>query len=103
MEVIYAHSKIERFILGLDVVTIERVEKVIDMLEKYGNQLGYPHSKSIGNKLFELRVVGRRQIRILYTFHENRVYIIHIFFKKTWAIPKNEIDYALKIMNQLLA
>ena len=102
MEVIYAGPKIERFIKDLSEPLGARVEKTIDLLVQYGNTLRLPHSKNVGRGLFELRVLGEIQIRILYTFRKNKAYLLHIFIKKTDRISPKDINYALRIKKLLV-
>jgi phage-related protein len=61
-----------------------------------------PDSKSLGKGLFELRTLGKNQIRILYIFHDNKVYIIHGFIKKAWKISIKDISYARRIQNEVV-
>ena len=103
MEVIYANKRIEKFIVGLSDNVASKVERIIDLLEKYGHKLGMPHSKSLGGGLFELRVLGERQIRVLYVFDYDKIYVVHAFLKKTERIPKYELDYAYQVAKEVLA
>jgi phage-related protein len=41
-------------------------------------------------------------VRILYTFHNNQVWILNIFKKKSQKIPKREIELALQRSRMLL-
>jgi len=53
-----------------------------------------PHSKSVGRSLFELRIRGQQEIRLIYTFSSNRVIILHGFVKKSQKMPKKELVIA---------
>ncbi|MCI5108357.1 MAG: type II toxin-antitoxin system RelE/ParE family toxin [Candidatus Pacebacteria bacterium] len=101
MKIYFFDNKIEKFIANLDVVTSARVVKVIELLEKYGNDLKTPHSKSLGDGLFELRVLGSKHIRVIYTYWRRGVCVLHAFEKKTNKISKRDFDYAKKIKNNL--
>jgi phage-related protein len=103
MELIFSHSKIDAFISQLDNATASRVYKILSKLENCGNEIRMPDSKSLGGGLFELRVLGAKQIRILYVFHNKQGLILHIFEKKTWLIPKREIEYARNILKMYIA
>jgi len=65
-------NDVEDFIVALEKTTIARVLRTIDLLESVGHQLGMPHSKKIDRKLFELRVRGRQEVRIFYTFKRKK-------------------------------
>lgn len=96
----YAQSSslqpVKLFIGGLDDSTIAKVLRDIDLLEQYGSQLGMPHSKRIATNLYELRVRGKVEIRIFYTFHNDSAYLLHAFKKKNQKIPVKEIKLALE-------
>lgn len=103
MEVIYAGNWIKEFIKNLDYVTWSRVIKIISRLQTYGHNIGPPFSKSLGDGLFELRTMGKNQVRLIYVFDQNKAWILHVFIKKTWQIPKKEIEYAKSVYKNLFA
>ncbi|MEK7131657.1 MAG: type II toxin-antitoxin system RelE/ParE family toxin [Patescibacteria group bacterium] len=94
MEVIFFDEDIEIFLTKLEKPTIAKVLRTIDLLERFGNQLGMPHSKNIDRKLFELRIRGQQEIRLIYTFHNNRAVILHGFVKKSQKISRKDLDIA---------
>ena len=97
------HSKTEDFIKSLDEHTSIRVGRTISLLESTGHLLDMPDSKSLGKGLFELRTHGKKQIRILYMFKDNKAYILHGFIKKTWKISRNDIKYARLMQREVEA
>lgn len=103
MEIIYSHGKIEDFISNLDEMTVRRVYKLISRLEQLGGEIRMPYSKNIGDGLFELRLPGSVQVRIIYAFHGGTAVLLNIFIKKIWGIPRREIEYARNILKQYLA
>ena len=94
-------SDVEDFILSLEKSTIAKVLRVIDLLEKFGHQLGLPHSKKMSANLFELRIRGRQEVRIFYTFQKGSVVMVHGFVKKSQKIPKREINQAKRKLKDL--
>lgn len=94
-------NEIDKFILNLDAQTKARVLRYLELLEKYEHKLGMPYSKSLHKGLFELRVTGNKQVRIIYCFHKNMIYLLNAFIKKTNKIPKKEIDLAVKRFKML--
>ncbi len=94
MEVTFFDEAIEVFLTKLEKPTIAKVLHTVDLLERFGNQLGMPHSKNIGHKLFELRIRGQQEIRLVYTFSGNRAVILHGFVKKSQRMPKKELIIA---------
>lgn len=68
---------------------------MVDFLEKYGPFLGGKFTKKLRKDLFELRITGKEQIRILYTAKASNIILLHVFKKKTQKTPPNEIKTAL--------
>ena len=94
MEITFFDKAIEIFLTKLEKPTIAKVLRTVDLLERFGNQLGMPHSKSVGRGLFELRIRGPQEIRLIYTFSDNRAIILHGFVKKSQKIPQKELIIA---------
>lgn len=92
---------VEEFIKSLDKATIAKVTHAVDLLEQHGAYLGMPHSKKLSRELYELRIRGKQEIRIVYIFVHKNIYLLHAFSKKTQKTPKNEIDIALKRLDLL--
>ena len=60
-----------------------------------------PHTKNIGNGLYELRVTGTVSVRILFFFVvDQRIVVVHGFRKKTQKLPKSEKEIALNRMRR---
>lgn len=92
---------VEKFINSLDPNTIAKVIHNIDLLEKYGNLLRMPHSKRLAKDLYELRVKGKVEIRILYAFRSRNIFLLHAFKKKSQKTPKREMAIALKRIDKI--
>ncbi|MDP3941517.1 MAG: type II toxin-antitoxin system RelE/ParE family toxin, partial [bacterium] len=60
------------------------------------SSLGMPHAKRLSSVLFELRIRGRQEIRILYCLRKRSIYLLHGFKKQTQKTPQKEIETALK-------
>lgn len=91
MQVKLFDDKLEEFIQELEKPTLAKVLRTIDLLEKFGHQLEMPHSKKIDNRLFELRVRGQLEVRIIYTFHKDTIVLLHGFIKKSQQILGKEL------------
>lgn len=94
MEVVFFDEDIEIFLTKLEKPTIAKTLRTIDLLERFGNKLGMPHSKNMGRKLFELRIRGSQEIRLIYTFHNNKAIILHGFIKKSQKTSRKDLDSA---------
>ena len=94
-------TQLERFIQSVDEFTIAKVLRTIDLLAAFGHTLTLPHSKKVHTRLFELRIRGKQEVRIFYSFHKNEAVLLHGFVKKTNRIPKKEMRLALKKLTAL--
>ena len=85
---------VEEFIRSKDPSTTAKIVHGIDLLEKYGPVLGMPHSKKISKNLYELRIRGKQEVRIIYTFVKSRIYLLHSFKKQSRKTPLKELKIA---------
>jgi len=65
-------------------------------MEHYGPDLGMPHTKAMGDGLFELRLKAAEGIaRVFYcTMVGKRIVMLHHFIKKTDKTPAKELNAA---------
>lgn len=101
MEIRILDSSLERFIKSLEKSTIAKVLRTLNLLEKFGYELGLPHSKKISNRLYELRIRSAQEVRIFYTFCKSQIFLLHGFIKKTQKVPQKEIHTALQKLKTL--
>ena len=87
---------VEKFIKSQQPQTQAKIVHLIDLLQKNGSLLGMPHAKKLTSDLFELRIRGKKEIRIIYCFKRRTIYLLHAFKKQTQKTPKKEIYTALK-------
>lgn len=92
---------VESFLKSLHEKEIAKVIKTIELLEEFEHMLELPHSKYLSDGILELRIKGKREIRILYCFHGNKIFLLHSFIKKTQKLPKKELSKALVRKNNL--
>lgn len=97
----FFNRKTANFIENLEKPVIAKTLRTLDLLEKYGNKLGMPYSKKIDTDIFELRVRGKIDIRIIYCFYKNIIILLHAFVKKSQKIPHAEIVLAKKRLNAI--
>ncbi len=94
----------EEFILSLDSKMQAKMFRELDLLETFGNQLREPHSKPLGDGIYEIRAKVASDItRVLYFFVINKKIILtNGFVKKTQKMPDNEIALAKKYRKDYL-
>lgn len=85
------------FINKLEAKGKSKIINTIDLLEMYGVKLGAPHVKKIvGTDLWELRILGGDNIRVLYIAITGRAFLLlHGFIKKAQKTSKKEIKTAV--------
>lgn len=101
MHITFFDEVLKLFINNLERPAATKVFRTIDLLERFGSHLGMPHSKKIDRDLFELRIHGHQEIRILYTFYKNNAVLLHGFVKKSEKIPLREMLTARHKLAQL--
>lgn len=74
--------------------------RTIDLLQRYGVNLGAPHTRPISDKLWELRAGAGR---IFYVAHTGRRFILlHAYYKKAQKAPAREIETAKRRLADFL-
>lgn len=99
----YYSSDVEDKILTLPSGLLARYLRLTDMMIEHGSNLGLPHTKSLSNGLFELRLKSKEGIgRVFYcTKIGKNIVMLHSFVKKSQKIPKNEMDIATKRLKEV--
>ena len=77
--------------------------KLTGLLVEFGMDLRLPHSKAMGDGLFELRPKGKEGVaRVFYcTLVGKRIVVLHGFIKKTQETPRKELDIAIRRMKEV--
>ena len=107
-EKVDGETPVLEFILGLNPKQQAKIYREIDLLEKFGNELHYPHVDTIKGKkykdLWELRIEFASNIfRIFYFLSQNNnAVLLHGIVKKKQKTPKKELDVALERKNEYL-
>lgn len=96
------HEVVKDFVDKLPKIPGTKLGRQLDLLEEFGNELGMPHVKSLGDGLLELRVRGKQEVRVFYAFIVGkRIILLHGFIKKTQETPKKELDIARKRQSEI--
>ena len=74
------------------------------LMIEFGPNLGMPHTRAMGEGLFELRVTGQEGLaRVFYcTVVHKRIIMLHGFIKKSQKTPKRELDIAKRRLQEVL-
>lgn len=80
---------------------IAKISHLIDLLELHGAWLGMPHAKQLETNLYELRIQGQEELRILHAFKVRTIYLLHTFKKQTQKTPRKELEIARQRLQTL--
>ncbi len=96
-------QRLEAEILALSAGFVARFLKYAERMELYGPDLGMPHTRAMGQGLFELRLKAADGIaRIFYcTVVDRQIVVLHQFVKKTEKTPPKELDIARRRMKEV--
>ncbi|MFZ4803531.1 MAG: type II toxin-antitoxin system RelE/ParE family toxin [Synechococcus lacustris] len=99
----YYSPRVREEIEAWPIDLLARCDELLDLLEDHGPQLRAPHSKAMGDGLFELRPKSRSGIgRAFYCYCSGKVItILHAFVKKTQKTPKRELVLALQRLREV--
>jgi phage-related protein len=102
-EIEYFHERILAEIESWPVDVLADYARLVELLAEYGPSLRLPHSRALGDGLFELRPRGRSGIgRAFYCFMAGRrIVVLHAFIKKTQQTPERELKLARKRLKEL--
>lgn len=97
-----------KFINSLNTDLKAKVVRDLDLLEKYGFDLGMPYVRKIKGKkyekLYELRSKFASDITRIFYFFETKdgIVVLSGYLKKSNKTDKKELDKALNYMNDYL-
>lgn len=103
-EIEYFHQRVLAEVESWPVDVLADYARLVELLVKHGPDLRLPHSRSLGQGLFELRPHGRSGIgRAFYCFLVGkRIVIVHAFIKKTQQTPDHDLRIARKRAKEIL-
>ena len=92
----YHQRDVEAFVLSLPDSLLARYLRLTDMILEFGPNLGMPHTRAMGDGLFELRVKSKEGIaRVFFcTVIGQRIIMLHGFIKKSEKTPPKELKMA---------
>ena len=93
-EITRGERPVAEFIKKQQSQAIAKIAHLIDLLEIHGSLLGMPHAKKLDANLYELRLRGKEEIRIIYGFKGKIIYLLHGFKKQKQKTPRKEIETA---------
>lgn len=91
-------NPVSRFINSCSKPQQVKILRVLSHFEEYGIQAVIPHIKKLtGTPFWEIRILGKDNIRIIYIIEiGNLILLLHGFFKKRQKTPPKEIEICYK-------
>jgi phage-related protein len=99
----YFHPKVLAEIEAWPADIVADYARIAELLMEHGPNLGLPHSRTLGDALFELRPRGKSGIgRAFYCFLiGRRALLLHAFVKKSQQTPDRELKLARKRLKEV--
>ena len=90
-------NPIDDFLNSLSVKQQSKILRIFQYIEIYGINSILPHTKKVaGTPLWEIRVLGKDNIRVIYVIQtKESILVLHGFIKKKQKTPKRELDIAI--------
>ena len=100
----YFHPKVLAEIEVWPTDIVADYARIAELLMEHGPNLRLPHSRTLGDALFELRPRGKAGIgRAFYCFLiGRRAVVLHAFVKKSQQTPVRELKLARKRLKEVL-
>ncbi|WP_165312563.1 type II toxin-antitoxin system RelE/ParE family toxin [Vibrio ziniensis] len=97
------YDGVEQTILSMPPKIQARIIRLLELIEDYGADLGEPHTKAMGEGLFEIRAKAQEGIaRGLFCYRDGRnIIILHAFVKKSLKTPNKDIKLAKNRMKEV--
>jgi phage-related protein len=101
--VTFYSAGVEAEVLALPARFVARFLRYAERMEIYGPDLGMPHTRAMGDGLFELRLKAAEGIaRIFYcTVVDRRIVFLHQFVKKSDKTPRKELELARQRLKEI--
>ena len=99
----YFNARVQQDIEGWPVGIYADFLRLVRLMEEHGADLRMPHSRAMGEGLFELRCKGKEGIgRAFYCIMVGReLVVLHSFIKKTKDTPDKELALARKRLKEV--
>jgi phage-related protein len=97
----FLRDDIQAFLLSFDGPTVAKIINSLEILDDFGEKIRPPRSKKVARNIYELRVLANLSVRIFYTFHNDNIWVLHAFIKKTQKIPSKELRLVINRLKYL--
>ena len=99
----YYNDSVQEEILTMPAGFLGRYLRYSDRMEIYGPDLGMPHTRAMGEGLFELRLKASEGVaRVFFcTMTGRKIVILHQFIKKSGKTVRRELAIARRRMKEV--
>jgi len=84
-------EEVRHFLLSVEKTAYAKIEKQIELLRIFGYMIRMPYSRFVLPGIFELRIIGKTNLRLMYTFHSGSAIVFCAFVKKTNEISEKDM------------
>ncbi|QGP41353.1 type II toxin-antitoxin system RelE/ParE family toxin [Piscirickettsia salmonis] len=98
----YFNGKVMEQVLAWPKGVLANYLHISELMQEFGPNLGLPHTKAMGDGLFEIRAKGQEGIGRAFfcTVVKNEVIILHSIIKKTQKTPDKDLKLARKRLKE---
>jgi phage-related protein len=102
-EIAYYSEDLQQAILGFPAGLQARYIHLTERMLAFGPNLGMPHTRAMGEGLFELRLKSKEGIgRVFFCIlHAQQIMMLHAFVKKSAKTPAKELNVARARMKEV--
>ncbi len=102
--IVYFDADVQTTIDALPAGLRARFLHLIQRMQTFGPHLGRPHTRPLGNGLFELRMKSKEGIaRVFFgILSGERIMLLHAFVKKSEKTPARELQTARKRLKEAI-
>jgi phage-related protein len=102
-QIIYYSERVREAVFSLPSGIRADYLRLAEMMIAHGADLRMPHSRTMGDGLFELRPKGKEGIgRVFYCIQiGQKIVVLHSFIKKEQKTPPKELHIALRRMKEV--
>ena len=95
-------NPVSDFLDTLEQNSQSKILRILHNIQEYGLDSVIPHIKKLtGTPFWEIRILGRNSIRVIYVVPEKfQVLVLHGFKKKTQKTPLKELETASRRYNE---
>ncbi|MBP7785928.1 type II toxin-antitoxin system RelE/ParE family toxin [Patescibacteria group bacterium] len=92
------NNPVKDFINNLDIKTNAKILKILHYMKNYGLESVSAYIKKLsGSPLWEIRILGKTNVRIIFALYEKgTIWVLHGFIKKTNKTPRIELKTAME-------